>query len=364
MMRPGNWRALLAAGVAAAAAVDGAWAQQSWQELVRAAETEGKVVVIGPPIAPHRETIQQFQKAFPKIALEYSGMTASESEPRLRAERKAGVYNWDVIVSGVSATLYTAQIPAGWLAPIRDVIRPENARDELWIGGYDASFLDKERKRVFATQATVSHMILVHRGLIPRGEIKDMSDLLDPKWKGKIALYDPRLRGPGITPLIQFMLAVGEDNARKFLREQDVVVTTTTRQLAEWAMRGRYPITFGLAEGERHPYQVQGIGKEVEPLPLPPRLQSVSPQWGAVVLVSNQPHPAASAVFINWLLSRDAQADWAKRAQVNSRRTDVPPGDPGSLIDAATWINGLKLNSEASVPVALQGLRLATEGLK
>jgi iron(III) transport system substrate-binding protein len=360
------WRCIggALAGLAAYVIVGGAQAQQSWQDLVRTAEAEGRVTVIGPPIEAHRETIQQFQKAYPKIRLELSGLTSAEYEPRIAAERKAGAYNWDVIVSGVSAAVYTVQIPGGWFASVRDVIRPENAKDELWIGGFDSSFIDAAKKHVFALQATVSHMILVHRGIVPRTEIKDLADLLDPKWKGKIALYDPRSRGPGGTPFTQLVLAVGEDNARKFLREQEPVLTTTTRQLAEWAMRGRYPITFGLAEGERAPYQAQGIGKEIEPIALPSKLQSVSPQWGAVTMLNNQPHPNAAAVFINWLLSQEAQADWAKRAQVNSRRTDVPLGDPASPISPESWVNGLKLNSEASAPLRLKVQRLVSEELK
>ena len=363
-MRTRIGQALLAACVAALVFAGGARAQQGRQDLVRAAEAEGSLSVIGPPIAPHRETIQEFQKAYPKIRLSLSGMTSAEYEPRIAAERKAGIYSWDVIVSGTSGAVYSVQIPAGWYAPIRDVIRPENARDDLWLGGYDSSFIDQDKKRVFAMQATVSRTILVHRGMIPRSELKDMQDLLDPKWKGKIALLDPRLRGPAGTPFTQFMLAVGEDNARKFLRDQAVVLTATPRQLAEWAMRGRYPITFGLAEGERHPYQAKGIGKEVEPLPLPAKLQSVSPQWGVVVLPSNQPHPNAAALFVNWLLSKETQADWARRAQVNSRRTDVPPGDPDTVVDADTWVNGLKLNSEAGAPIRLKVQKLATDELK
>ena len=78
------WRGINAAlaGLAACTIAGGAAAQQSWQNTVRAAEAEGRVTVIGPPIEAHRETIQQFQKAYPKIRLELSGLTSAEYEPK------------------------------------------------------------------------------------------------------------------------------------------------------------------------------------------------------------------------------------------------------------------------------------------
>ena len=47
-------------------------------------------------------------------------------------------------------------------------------------------------------------------------------------------------------------------------------------------------------------------------------------------LVNNAPHPNAAKVFINWLLTKEGQMAWTTNTQTNSRRKDVPPGDPAT----------------------------------
>src|SRR5262245_30014569 len=87
---------------------------QNWLDTVKAAEAEGTVAVIGPPIPTHRATIERFKQAFPKINLQLSGMGPSEYEPRLEAERKAGIYAWDVMISGMGPSTYLVYIPQNW----------------------------------------------------------------------------------------------------------------------------------------------------------------------------------------------------------------------------------------------------------
>lgn len=36
------------------------------------------------------------------------------------------------------------------------------------------------------------------------------------------------------------------------------------------------------------------------------------------------PHPNAAKLFLNWLLTKEAQTVWCKHAEINSRRLDVP----------------------------------------
>jgi ABC-type Fe3+ transport system substrate-binding protein len=73
--------------------------------------------------------------------------------------------------------------------------------------------------------------------------------------------------------------------------------------------------------------------QDVKPLPL--KAAPLIIGNGATFLLDNSPHPNATAVFVNWLLTRDTQVLWAQITQENSRRVDVPPGnldarpDPG-----------------------------------
>lgn len=337
---------------------------QTWAEVVKAAEAEGAVTVIIPPIAPHRATIEQFQAAYPKIKLELTAMVPAQYEPRVAAERKTGKYLWDVVISGVSTTVYTRQIPDGWYSSVLALLNRDLQRDDLWIGGFASGFLDKEGKYVFAFAADRIDTIFVDRSQIGEADLKSAQDLLDPKFKGKIAWLDPRQRGVGSFAATQLLLILGEKKYKELLADQGIVVTNTPRQIAEWAARGRYPIIIGTIANELAPFQAMGVGKQLERLSLPNQYIGVSPAWGCVMYFANAPHPNAARVFINWLLTTEAQADWAKRSLSNSRRTDVPPGMKETTVSADEWHTGLNLNVEKNSDIRLRAMAIATEALR
>lgn len=334
----------------------------SWQDTIAAAETEGSVVVIAPPVPTHRATLELFRTAYPKIDLKISGLTASEFEPRVDAERKAGVYAWDVMVPGAQPTTYTTYIPQHWIVPIRDVILPENAQNDLWLAEFDASFIDAEKKYVFAFAAAHSNFMYVNRSVIPEAQLKSIEDLLKPEFKGRIVMFDPRVGGPGGSLAALLVLTLGKDRAAQFFRDQNITFSTTPRQLAEWVISGQYPIALALVDRDLVPYQQRGLAKDVKPLPAPHTI--VNPQWAVVNLFNNAPHPNAAKVFINWLLSKDAQSDWAIRSGENSRRLDAAKGDPISLVDAEGWINGIDFSAQSQLQARLDTAAMLKEALK
>lgn len=346
---------LLARGVAAA---------DDWEDTVAAAEAEGKLTLLGPAIQPYRLSILEFQKAFPKIQLEYTGGTSPEFEARLRNERRVNLYLWDILVAGVSGSVFTDQIPAGWYDPIRPLItRPDVVDDAAWIGGFEGGFLDSGKTHVFAFQAGLQNNLNIDRAQIPEAELSSLEDLLDPKWAGRIALLDPRNRGSG--HLITLLLtALGEEKTRAFLADQKLVLAGANRQLADWVAQGAYPITSGLSPSEIASLQAQGLARDVRALATPPNRTAWTPGWGAVALLHKAPHPNAAKVFVNWLLSREAQADWARRGFVNSRRRDVEPGLPISAIDERSFREGVTFNAAVTADVAQRAFALAKEVLR
>ena len=46
-----------------------------------------------------------------------------------------------------------------------------------------------------------------------------------------------------------------------------------------------------------------------------------------MAVMNRAPHPNATKLFINWLLSRDGQSTWQKYSEVNSLRMDIPKND-------------------------------------
>jgi len=353
---------LLAAALVAQAGA--ALAQPNWDQIVKAAETEGKIVVAGPPIQPYRLSIMEFQKAYPKIALEYTGINDADFEARLTTERQAGLKLWDIRIAGVSTTVFTQQIPAGWFEPVRPLfVRPDVLDDSKWLGGFDAGFLDNAKQHAYAFQAGFGGNIYIDRAAAPESKIASLADFMKPEWKGKIAMIDPRMRG-GTSALTLFMVVNGEQAACDLLSNQAPVLTRTPRQLVEWAMTGRYPISTGMSPSEYSDWKSKGFGKDVQPIVLPPHQRNWTPGWGVMLMVNGAPHRNAATVFANWMLSREAQADWAKRGFVNSRRTDVEPGLPETAVDLESFQKGLTFNSEDSAPLGLKAAEIAQRCIK
>jgi len=357
--RIGSIACALIVGVVACAMGKPASSQPAWDELVKAAEAEGKLAIAGPPIQPYRLSIMEFQKAFPKIQLEYTGIADADFEAKLKTERQAGLNLWDLRIAGVSTTVFTEQIPAGWFDPIRPLfVRPDVVDDSKWLGGFEAGFLDNAKRYAYAFQAGLGGNIYVDRAALPESKVKTLKDFLEPSLKGKIAMVDPRMRG-GTSALTLFMVVEGEQAACDLLAKQEPVLTRTPRQLVEWAMSGRYPISTGMSPSEYMDWKSKGLGKQVEAISLPPSQRNWTPGWGVLLLVNKAPHPAATKLFVNWMLTKEAQADWAKRGFVNSRRLDVASGLKETAVDVETFRTGLTFNSEASAPLGLKAAEIA-----
>jgi iron(III) transport system substrate-binding protein len=321
---------ILAPAVAAHAQAD--W-QKEWEATVAAAEKEGEVSLAGPPGDSFREAlVAGFAKHYPKIKVELLGGSGGEKVARILRERQAGVYGWDLYISGPTSGL-SAFKPVGALDPLKPaLILPEAKNDKEWIGGFDAGWADGEKKFFYVFGGTLAgDNIYVNRDVITANDIRSAQDLLDPKWTGKIVIQDPRVEGKGLTDMLVISLAYGEDIARKLLRDRKLVITHDRRQLVEWLVRGRYPIAMGLNEYVLVSFQKKGVGRNISAVEDPKTGIYWASGSSGIALFNRAPHPNAAKIYINWLLSRSGQLDWVKTV-TNSRRVDVPPAEPSSAM--------------------------------
>jgi ABC-type Fe3+ transport system substrate-binding protein len=307
--------------------------QKEWESVLAAAQKEGEVNLAGPPGDAFREAmVAGFAKLHPKIKVELLGGRGGEKVARILRERQAGVYGWDLYISGPTSAL-TAFKPAGALDPLKPaLILPEVKNDNEWIGGFDAGWADSEKKFFYVFGGTLAgDNIYVNRDLVAVNDLRSAPDLLNPKWKGKIVIQDPRVEGKGLTDMLVISLAYGEDVPRKLLRDQKPVVTRDRRQLVEWLVRGRYPIALGLNEYVLVNFQKKGVGKNIGAV----EDAKTGIYWASgssgIAFFNRAPHPNAAKVYMNWLLSRSGQIEWVKTL-TNSRRVDVPPSEPASAM--------------------------------
>jgi iron(III) transport system substrate-binding protein len=316
--------------LAADASAQSGW-QKEWETTLAAAEREAEVSIAGPPGDAFREAIvMAFGKHYPKIKVELLGGSGGDKVARILRERQAGVYGWDLYISGPTSGL-SAFKPIGALDPLKpSLILPENKNDKEWIGGFDAGWADNDKKFFYVFGGTLAgDNIYVNRDLVAANEIRSAQDLLDPKWTGKMVIQDPRVEGKGLTDMLVISLAYGDEIVRKLLRDQKLVLTHDRRQLVEWLVRGRYPIALGLNEYVLVTFQKKGAGKNIAAVEDPKTGIYWASGSSGVALFNRAPHPNAAKVYLNWLLSRNGQTEWVKTL-TNSRRVDVPPAEPSS----------------------------------
>lgn len=316
---------LLTTGVCFAQSQD--W-KQDWDKTVAKANEEGHLTMAIASGEVWRKEISRFQEAYPKIKLEMTTASGRDFWPRFIKERQAGQYLWDLRVGAPDALQYKLK-KAGNFQPIRDLLLlPEVVDDRVWYGGLDGLFLDDDKKYFAGFAAYGSPQGFYNDKSV--GPSFSTSDLIDPKWAGKISLADPRA-GAGIACLSVFYMKYGADFVRKLLVDQKPVISSISRQQLEWLISGRYPLAVGVQNATFIDYRQNGGDTSMVG-----SLKGES-KWatgtGAVTVPTKNPHPAATKVFVNWILSKDVQAHLMKAVELNSRRKDVQPGAPTMVVD-------------------------------
>ena len=323
----------------AAAQSDAGW-QKKWDDARAKAKTEGKVVVLGPPGDQIRDAITTgFAKAFPDISIEFSGARGGELATRIKAERDADIYSVDILINGTStANAYFK--PMKSLDPIQpELILPEVIDAKKWRDNR-LEFSDRSTHLdlLFATQNNVP--VIYNPKQVKPEEVDELYKLLDPKWKGKIAVQDPIPSGTGNGVFRWAWHVLGPEKAKDYytkMRAQAGAIDRDQRRQIEWVAQGKFPVH--LAPGTVM-YQLEKRGLKFGVIPFFKDYGSyLTPGFGSVMVMNKSPHPNAGKVFLNWLLSKEGQTVFSKGMGYVSRRVDVSSAHVPSY-----WVpqNGVK----------------------
>jgi ABC-type Fe3+ transport system substrate-binding protein len=208
---------------------------------------------------------------------------------------------------------------AGILDPIEPMfILPEVKDTKQWFGGH--IWLDNVKRYVYGFQAFRSDNFWYNTTLLNPDDLRSFDDLLLPKWKGKIGYLDPRSGGGGSATWAFFLKTKGEEFLRK-LAAQDLLISRDQRQLADMIAKGKVPFTIGLSYYTFAPFLKAGL--PIKPLSDMKEGSYTSCGSGALTVVKSSPHPNATKVFINWLLSKEGQEVYSKAMGQATRRLDV-----------------------------------------
>lgn len=308
--------------------------KKSWDETLAAAKKEGKLVVSGPPSQELRQALPPAFKQRFGITLEYLGGRSAETATRLRAERQAGVQTIDVMLAGIQ-TMATILHREKMLDPIKPVlILPEVVDGSKWKKG-KLWFGDPEDQYILRISNTVTVMFHINTDEVKPGTLRSARDLLDPKWKGKIALQDPTIPGSGSNQAAHLYGQLGEDFVRRLYVDQKPMISRDTRQLTDGLARGSYPITLGAEDAQVEELRKEGM--PILPLDTLADLQAeISAGFGQVALLNQAPHPNAAKIFVNWLASKEGSEIFVHAMGVVPTRNDIDEGFlPPELIPRA-----------------------------
>ena len=294
-------------------------AQDEWKRVVEAAKKEGKVVAGGPPTAVLRK---QFKETFENrfgIELELLSAPGPQNAQRAIAEFKAGVKFFDVLHGG-SGTLEPLK-NENMLAPFMDyVILPEVKDPKQWWGGHMWEDNLKTNRFIYSFSADFSVPPFYNSVVVKPGEINSYDDLLQPKWKGKIGMFEPRVPSAGQGLWGYLMRSKGKEFLQK-LADQNLYIQRDGQQIAIGLAKGNLAVALGLAQRFVDPYIKNGLPIKV--LTAIKEGMGGSNGFGTVAIMANTPHPNATRVYINWLLGKEGQELFGKALTQGSRRLDV-----------------------------------------
>ncbi|HLY64523.1 MAG TPA: extracellular solute-binding protein, partial [Chloroflexota bacterium] len=334
--------------------------QRQWDQIIAGAKKEGKLNLVVTTGEPFSTVYQAFTAKYGVQVDITTGNGQADIVPRIANERKSGQFLWDAMVHSPQA-LFNGLKPIGALDPLQpSLVLPEILDDTKWAGGFDAGWADTEKKLVYTFVSYAEWAAWINRDVIPESQLNSYEQLWDPKWRGKMAWQDPRVPSSAVAKAGAILKYKGEDKLRALLTQQAPVLTQDQRQLAEWVLRGQYPIAIGLYQPQLIPFAQQGVKFNVQPLrDADPAAATLASGTGSVVLFNRPPHPNAAKLLVNWQLSQEGQAEYSQRTRFNIRRLDVPVFDKEMLPDPAR--DYLNVGKEDVYPFYTQALNIAKD---
>ena len=313
-----------------------AW-QLEMDAALEAAKVEGQVDIwVGGGGNAARNFLElEFEKAFPDIdVVLFQGARSSEVQSRYLTEWEAGVASLDLLNGGISGGNGRLK-PAGALQPIKPfLVTPEVTDPDNWKGGH--MWVDAEEEYMYIGDGATNAAMAIADSVDP-ASITSWESLLDPRFKGKIIMTDPRGSGGGGALTAFWMWApaygdpdphLGPDFITELFSTQDVVFSSDRDFMFDQINNGNMLIHIAPdAAIYRSLLEIGAAPTIIETLPVVeggPTIARISGSPG-IIFVPNidLPHPNATKVYVNWFYSQAGGQALADVRGAVSRRADV-----------------------------------------
>jgi ABC-type Fe3+ transport system substrate-binding protein len=260
--------------------------------LVEAAKKEGKVVwyttlIVNQAIRPLKEA---FEKKYPGIELQYARADEAPTAAKLLAEAQAGRVQADIFY-GISNMVPLKR--AGIVAPFVPAAAAQ----------YPVETKDKDGTWI----AILLYVFTpgINTTTVPKAQApKTYADLLDPKWKGKMA-WNPGSIAGAIGFVGNSLMGMGEAKGMDYLKalsaQRIVNIEASSRAILDQVIAGEYPL--GLMMFNHHTVISAQKGAPSDWIVMEP----VPVAFDAIGILKDAPHTNAARLLVDFLTSEEGQ---------------------------------------------------------
>jgi len=294
--------------------------EAAWQKVLSDAKKEGNVTIYSYNwVGDAGLTVKKsFENRF-GIKLEILTGRGAEFQERVKTERRMNQILGDITEGSIGHTqsMKTDGLLVSVAADL-PVFRERN----VWL--VDPAYMDPVDKINLGWRETIDSPWINTNLVKPGEEPRSWKDLLDPKWKGKMGLRDPKLSAAISSEFVAMLdKKIWDEEFMKSLHRQELKYIISTMDEARLLGSGQIHLSAVFAGATGGPFAEQGA---------PIRAISIdhgdSVSLGGVGVIGKGPHPNATRVLLNWMLSKEGQIELGEVMRNLMLRKDVPDYRP------------------------------------
>lgn len=289
---------------------------EAWAKVVQEAKKEGHLTLY-PSAYFTGDKGQIVAKAFHDrygFKPEFLIITGPQTVEKVRVEARMNQRIGDIVASGESTTSTLSQ--AGLTANVWQEL-PE-LRDKS-VFKSDPIFNPNGDLISFSLKVNGP---TINTNLVKlQDEPRSYFDLLEPKWKGKVILEDPRTGGgAGFTwfSALLYYKVLDADYYRRFAKQEPIMWGSGFAEMFSMVARGEAWLSPHAADTTVGYMIVEGA-----PLKILGMKEGNIATSDVMTMVKGATHPNAAKLFMNWILSREGQQVYARAGSLEPMRKDV-----------------------------------------
>ena len=285
--------------------INRAWGQDDRAKQIEAAKKEGKLVwYTSTNVTESKPLLNDFERQYPFIKGDIFRASGEVTLNRIFTETRGGKWNFDVVMAGEYDVLMDAKLLAPYKSPeAKNFIAEFTNSNGYWCA-------------VYVVYRTIGY----HPKLVAEKDApKQWEDLLDAKWKGKISIEEEEYNWyAGLTK------AWGKERTQKYMRalaKQEIQWRKGHTLIAQLMAAGEFPL------GVIYAHRIEEMKQRGAPIEWVNTVNPVVATLNSAGLSPKPPHPNASRLFIDFLLSKPAQQRLRTLRRIPAR-SDVEPLSP------------------------------------